>query len=207
MLRAQSMYERSKGKASQGSYKRAKEMMSEDWAMAVHPVLHLRLHGLGSSGDQVSRIGKQEQEEKRKKLLNAVGGFKPNETVFEVGSKGNSETAKLMKERRKALQKSVQRGLGSTQTRSMDEESGDRSAKGQKDVDVEMADDDDIIVSFLAYCACFETYHSAAGRLFLVIEVQRKRRAIGMRSFISHIRKRTLMPKRGKFHFVSWSPT
>lgn len=148
MLRAQSMYERSKGKASQGSYKRAKEMMSKDWGMVIHPVLHLRLHGLGSSTDEVGRAVEREQEqEKRKKLLSVVGGFRPNETVFEVGSKANSETAKLMKGRRKALQKSVQRGLGSTQTKSIHDESPDRAVNGVKDVEVEMADEDDIVVS------------------------------------------------------------
>lgn len=145
MVRAQGMYERSKGKASQESYKRTKVMMSEEWATAVHPVL--RLHGAEAedgAGSRQKREQEQEQEEKRKRLLSAVGAFRPNETVFEVGSKASSETAKLMRERRKALQKSAQRSLGSIETGTVRDESGDGAVK---DVDLEMADEDDIVVS------------------------------------------------------------
>jgi len=134
MCRAQGMYERSKGKASNGSYKRAKEIMGEEWKDAVHPVLMVR----GGGGTH--------EEENRKKLLSVVRSFKPKETVFEVGSgsKGGlgSDIAKLMKERRKTLQKSVQRRLALAQTRSVRDEDEDEV----KDGDVEMADEDEIVV-------------------------------------------------------------
>ena len=141
MYRAQGMYERSKGKASQEGYKRAKEMMSGD-SLGVHPVLILRGAGIVSNSAVSEKQG-QDDEEKRKKLLSAVKSFRPNETVFEVRSKVNSETLKLMRDRRKALEKSVQRRLG-TQTEAVrDEPVGEDVRNGH----VEMADEDDITVS------------------------------------------------------------
>jgi ATP-dependent RNA helicase DDX54/DBP10 len=138
MRRGHSMYERSKGKASPQSYKRAKEMMKDPkWLLScshsgIHPVI------LRNSGTH----DKREQEEARKNLLRVVNGFTPSETVFEVGSKGNSETAALMKERRKALQKSAQRAVSSGIT----VHEGHGVAKSKSKV-VEMADEDDIVVS------------------------------------------------------------
>ena len=140
MCRAQGMYERSKGKASNGSYKRAKEIMSEEWRDVVHPILMFRGGGTHE---------KKGEEENRKKLLGVVSTFRPKETVFEVGSssKGGlgtgSDVAKLMKERRKALQKSVQRSLALAQIKSVQDEDEDEVKNG----DVEMADEDEIVVS------------------------------------------------------------
>ncbi|KAF8893776.1 P-loop containing nucleoside triphosphate hydrolase protein [Infundibulicybe gibba] len=103
MKRGHAMYERSKGKASPPSYKRAKDMSKDP---RIHPVL---LRG-ADSGDRRAK------EEARKLLLQTVNSFRPPETVFEVGSKGNTANAALMRERRKALSKSAQRALASTST-------------------------------------------------------------------------------------------
>ncbi|KAF8210309.1 P-loop containing nucleoside triphosphate hydrolase protein [Mycena galopus ATCC 62051] len=103
MKRGHAMYERSKGKASPPSYKRAKEMTKDPkWILAgsdsgLHPVL---LRGDGGAE-------RRAKEEARKALLRTVNTFRPSETVFEVGSKGNTANAALMKDRRKALQPSV----------------------------------------------------------------------------------------------------
>lgn len=105
MRRGHAMYERSKGKASPQSYKRAKEMTQDPkWILAgsnsgMHPVL---LRGSDSHSLRA-------QEEARRNLLRAVNSFVPSETIFEAGSKTNPETATLMKERRKALLKSAHR--------------------------------------------------------------------------------------------------
>ncbi|PFH51505.1 hypothetical protein AMATHDRAFT_2962 [Amanita thiersii Skay4041] len=105
MSRGHTMYERSKGKASPQSYKRAKEMMKEPkWDLAgaeagIHPVL---LRGLGTDTERKTK-------EARMTLLQAVNSFRPSETVFEIGSRNNPATTALMKERRKALSKSQQR--------------------------------------------------------------------------------------------------
>ena len=107
MKRGHAMYERSKGKASPESYKRAKEMIKNpNWLLAgsesgIHPVL---LRGPGAEE-------KRQKENTRKALLRVVTSFTPSETVFETGSKGTSVTSALMKDRRKALKKSAQRSL------------------------------------------------------------------------------------------------
>ena len=62
-----------------------------------------------------------------------------------MGSKSHSETAALMKERRKALQKSVERAVVPTPTAKDEPERGPAPAMQ----DVEMADEDDIVVSTL----------------------------------------------------------
>ncbi|KAF8161117.1 DEAD-domain-containing protein [Crassisporium funariophilum] len=143
MKRGHAMYERSKGKASPASYKRAKEMAKDPkWLLAgsdsgIHPVL---LRGAGADE-------RRKKEEARKNLLRSVNAFKPSETVFEVGSKGKagSETAALMKERRKALDKSAQRALASTST-VLSQEQDDDAAYASRDV--EMADEDEITAVF-----------------------------------------------------------
>jgi len=139
MKRGHAMYERSKGKASPPSYKRAKEMTKDPkWLLAnsesgIHPVL------LRGPGAQEMR----ELEEVRKNLLRSVNAFTPSETVFEVGSKGSSETAALMKERRKALKKSAERAIASSSVVQDDDSEEESHPKMQ---DVEMADEEDIVV-------------------------------------------------------------
>ncbi|KAF9012354.1 ATP-dependent RNA helicase DBP10 [Cyathus striatus] len=135
MKRGHSMYERSKGKASPQSYKRAKEMMKDPkWLLAgsdsgIHPVL-LR----GADGAE-----KREKEDARKTLLRAVNSFSPSETIFETGTKGNTATASLMKERRKALSKCRQRSVTSGM-----QESADQPEPVHLDKVMELADEEDI---------------------------------------------------------------
>ena len=137
MKRGHAMYERSRGKASPASYRRAKEMMKDPkWLLAgsdsgIHPVL-LR---------DPDANGKRKIEEERKNLLRSVNAFRPGETVFEVGSKANSENATLMKERRKALKKSAQKALSSSSM--PDPKTDDDAFVGE---DVEMPDEDTLMV-------------------------------------------------------------
>ncbi|KAJ7680356.1 P-loop containing nucleoside triphosphate hydrolase protein [Mycena polygramma] len=142
MKRGHSMYERSKGKASPPSYKRAKEMTKDPkWILAgsdsgVHPVL-LR----GDDGPQ-RRI----REEARKTLLRSVNSFRPSETVFEVGTKGNTANAALMKDRRKALQRSAQRRLSASVVAETenDSEPDTKNAAGN----IQMANEEELAVVF-----------------------------------------------------------
>lgn len=146
MQRGHAMYERSKGKASPASYQRAKEMMKDTrgrWQLAgtnsgIHPVL-LKT----SSNAEARQI--REGESKKQALLKAVNSFRPVEIVFEIGNKGknSSETAALMKSRRKALEKSRER-----LTRAMEEheESSDEDNDAIPRQDVEMANEDEITV-------------------------------------------------------------
>lgn len=143
MKRGHAMYERSKGKASPPSYKRAKEMTKDaKWMLAgsdsgVHPVL-LR----GADGHE-----RRLKEEARKALLRTVNSFRPNETVFEIGTKGNAENAALMTKRRVALGKSAQRAAAvastSASTAVEDEPESDDNESG---AEIEMADEEEIAV-------------------------------------------------------------
>lgn len=126
VTRATKMYQRSQVKASQESYRRAKEMTKEDggrgWALAgstseengVHDVikrpgayglapLHLdqKVSSTGSSADEVLA---------RAALLSQVNTFRPSETVFEVGARGATPNALLMRDRRRVLAGKVKRG-------------------------------------------------------------------------------------------------
>ncbi|EEB98818.1 hypothetical protein MPER_01610 [Moniliophthora perniciosa FA553] len=143
MKRGHTMYERSKGKASPPSYKRAKEMIKDTkWILAgsetgVHPVL------LRASG----RVGIREKEQARQSLLRTISSFRPAETVFEVGARGKAGTANaaLMKQRRKALDKSVQKSTLSAVGNTAEEED---ALLVQDDHDVEMAGEDEIAAVF-----------------------------------------------------------
>jgi ATP-dependent RNA helicase DDX54/DBP10 len=146
MGKGHAMYERSKGKASQASYKRAKEMAREGvWGLAgaaetgVHPVL-LR-------GEGVDKNKRREEEDRRKALMKTVNAFRPTETVFEIGTKGNAnaENAALMKQRRKALSKAAQRAAAaSTSAAAVNTEPEEGNEDEGEGAEVEMADEADI---------------------------------------------------------------
>ncbi|KAI5478394.1 ATP-dependent rna helicase dbp10 [Pseudohyphozyma bogoriensis] len=104
--RGQKMYERGLQKASAESYRRAKELERKGKGLAssntgeqsgIHPIYdeYLKIAG-----------GDRNLEEQRANLMKIVNGFKPAETVFEIGSRGASANAQLMQERRKAMLKS-----------------------------------------------------------------------------------------------------
>ncbi|KAJ3724529.1 P-loop containing nucleoside triphosphate hydrolase protein [Lentinula raphanica] len=143
MQRAQTMYERSRGKASPSSYKRAKEMIKDPrWILAgsdtgIHPVL---LRG----SDEVQR---RAQAQARQTLLNAVNSFRPAETVFEIGTKGKASTTNsaLMKERRKALDKSVRRAQVGSSAPMIDDAT---DVVASTSTNVELANEDDIAMVF-----------------------------------------------------------
>lgn len=143
MKRGHTMYERSKGKASLQSYKRAKEMTKDSkWQLAgsdagVHPVLFR-----GSDATELRKA-----EEARKSLLKAVNAFTPSETVFEVGNKTSSVNAALMKQRRKALQKSAARAVttGSSAAQGGDETEDEEMRPSNE---LELADEEDIATVF-----------------------------------------------------------
>jgi ATP-dependent RNA helicase DDX54/DBP10 len=138
------MYERSKGKASPASYKRAKEMMKDPkWLLAgsdsgTHPIL-LR----GADANEKRKV-----EEAKKNLLRSVNAFRPGETVFEVGSKANSENLTLMKERRKALNKSAQKALASSSM--LDPKTDDDDDCTFVGGEVEMADEEALTVRYIS---------------------------------------------------------
>ncbi|KAF9235973.1 hypothetical protein BU15DRAFT_77470 [Melanogaster broomeanus] len=127
MERGQSMYERSRGKASAASYKRAKE--------------------IAKSGERTTlmatRSTRKEREKKKDVRWSVLWAPSAAETVFELGTRGKAGTvnAALMKERRKALAKAAERTVtvGPSSVAAEDVEVDDAA---QGDVTMEMADED-----------------------------------------------------------------
>lgn len=149
MRKGQGMYERSRGRASPASYTRAKEMSQDParWGLAtagaaggVHPVLQFK----GSAASQGSANAAADM--RRRALLVAVDSFRPSETALEIGSRGKNGNADLMKDRRKALTRAIQR-RGLAQASNSEDPAADLKNEGiAPDVDVEMAGQEEIDV-------------------------------------------------------------
>lgn len=175
--KGQAMYERSQGKASQESYRRAKEMTKDpSWGLAgsigeeaaVHPLFSAAAvsslaaaPGAIASG-QASKVKDPEAlAAARAALLASVNSFRPTETIFEIGSRGKNSSFQLMKERRKTLEKAVGRTTvaltsvvpGATKAgekgsgAAMDAEDAEEMSAMMGGGDIEMADEDDLEVS------------------------------------------------------------
>jgi ATP-dependent RNA helicase DDX54/DBP10 len=112
--KGQAMYERSQGKASQESYRRAKEMMKDpSWGLAgssveatsVHPMFR---HAAGAGNGQSAATSSTSDAilaQARAAIIARINNFTPAETVFEVGTRGKTVGAQLMQERRKTIGK------------------------------------------------------------------------------------------------------
>ncbi|KAH9016217.1 P-loop containing nucleoside triphosphate hydrolase protein [Lactarius hengduanensis] len=94
------------------THTRAKEMSQDParWGLAtagvaggVHPVLRIK----GSA--TIISSADPDADTRRRALLTAVDSFRPSETALEIGSRGKNGNAGLMKERRKALTRAVER--------------------------------------------------------------------------------------------------
>lgn len=92
MRKGQSMYERSRAKASGRGYRNAKDI---DIASVVND--HHRVHP--DFENEVSTSASHQT------LLNSLANFNPSETVMEMGNKGKTSVVGLMTERRRVLQK------------------------------------------------------------------------------------------------------
>ncbi|KAF8520354.1 P-loop containing nucleoside triphosphate hydrolase protein [Hysterangium stoloniferum] len=143
MRKGQSMYERSQGKASQASYKRAKEMVKGGkWILeggkevGAHPII-ISKNGVSTT-----------QDEARDALLKVVNSFRPNETVFEIGTRGQNEAAALMQSRRKALGKAINRAQVAESSRTADDDNDDEDNMATHEDNVELADEADIEAVF-----------------------------------------------------------
>ena len=199
MRKGHSMYERSKGKASQASYNRAKTMMKGDRSGLVgatstpHPVL-LR------SKDGASITKKLEEEKRRKELLMAVNAFRPNETVLEIGARGNAETAALMKQRRKALSKAAQRAqTASTSAAVVEDDERESDIEADVGGEAEMANEEEIAVGVTALCRRGPgLIHSYRPCLNPVRRVRTRRETIVIQNNTCRITKRAQIPRKGK---------
>lgn len=141
MKRGHAMYERSKGKATPASYKRAKDMTKDPkWLLAgsdggIHPVL---LRGATNPSETLSL------ENARQALLRTVNSFRPSETILEA--KGNAANAALMKDRRRALGKSVLRSQQAAVSAMTAPDIGEAEQVEEPSQDIEMANEEEIAV-------------------------------------------------------------
>ncbi|KAH7339679.1 DEAD-domain-containing protein [Rhizoctonia solani] len=162
MKRGHGLYMRTQGKASTASYTRAKAMVKDTtgtWSLAggesegaaVHPVFELVGNSKPDQGDVPEKDEKSEAavEAARMAMLRVVNGFRPTETVFEIGTRGKKVAgASLMKDRRKALEKAQKRVGGTTSAAAEDQEEALDEDEAVGVVQLEMADEDDIETAF-----------------------------------------------------------
>ncbi|KAK8846716.1 hypothetical protein IAR55_005803 [Kwoniella newhampshirensis] len=92
MMKGQAMYERSRAKANPLAYRQAKGLSR---AYAANSIPADPLFG---------NVGETSVTEDRARLLESVATYSPHETVFEVGHRGESAGALLMKNRRKLVE-------------------------------------------------------------------------------------------------------
>lgn len=123
------MYQRSRPTASQESHKRSKELLADEKFDPVHPLL---------------LDGDAQTESQRMDLLSTIASYRPTETVFEVGHRGQKKTneaAQIMRQRRQTLGKRIANAQEKKQKRSIegDELAAVAPADPESDVDLDEA--------------------------------------------------------------------
>lgn len=88
MKRGQSMFERSRAKANREAYKHVKAIAASSGPPNTHPAF-----GRNETTDDF-------QNEGRMRLLASIQAYQPQETIFEIGARGQQAAAQLMKQRR-----------------------------------------------------------------------------------------------------------
>ncbi|KAI4214842.1 MAG: hypothetical protein LQ351_002555 [Letrouitia transgressa] len=95
--KAEKLYLKTRNSASAESVRRAKDLISSKSWTALHPLFN----------------EKDEAEVAREKMLARVSGFRPQETVFEIGQRGGGrEAAEVMKKRRATIEARKQKTKG-----------------------------------------------------------------------------------------------
>lgn len=143
MVKGEKLYQRTKVAASAESIKRARDVVAKKaWADA-HPLF---AQGVGSA--ETARIA----------MLARVSGFRPSETIFEIGQRGlkRSEAANVMRERRTRIKIDPMKKRGAeadiAAERQEDEEAeaeADSDVGGDdEDVDMDAASDGELATAF-----------------------------------------------------------
>ncbi|KAK2763318.1 ATP-dependent RNA helicase dbp10 [Arachnomyces sp. PD_36] len=125
--KGEKLYLRTRNAASSESAKRAKDVVGSDEWMGLHPLF----------GDKEKGQG---MEAEREKMLARVAGYKPQETIFEVGGrrtgkKGNEEAIDMMRKIRSTYE------WKKTRKQQKKEQGGDEAAPRQKQQDEDSASD------------------------------------------------------------------
>ncbi|KAG1304924.1 hypothetical protein G6F64_008790 [Rhizopus arrhizus] len=96
-MNAYKLYNRTKSRAAPESYSRAKEVIKKKNYSQLHPLLK---HTVGTSAADIERAN----------MIQAISGFRPAETIFEVGVRGSRKltpATAMMRERREAVGKVI----------------------------------------------------------------------------------------------------
>ncbi|EGE01286.1 ATP-dependent RNA helicase DBP10 [Trichophyton equinum CBS 127.97] len=142
-IRGEKLYMRTRNSASAESAKRAKDIVAADAWVTIHPLFN----------DESSRL-----EVEREQMLARVGGYKPQETVFEVmgkrgGKSGNEEAVEVMRKIRSVMErKKIRRELASqhsplqnSKEGKVDDDAGENLGdKSDDDIDASIQDDPDM---------------------------------------------------------------
>ncbi|KAK2745371.1 ATP-dependent RNA helicase dbp10 [Onygenales sp. PD_40] len=132
-VKGEKLYMRTRNSASSESAKRAKDVVGSDEWMMLHPLFN----------DETSRL-----EEEREKMLARIGGYKPQETIFEIGGrrggkKGTEEAIDMMRNIRSTFESKRARKESENQLTQQTEQSRTTDALVSNPDDDEMADFDD----------------------------------------------------------------
>ncbi|KAB8297754.1 hypothetical protein EYC80_001555 [Monilinia laxa] len=125
-IKGERLYVKTRNSASSESAKRAKEVVASKGWMELHPLFKDVTNGA---------------EQARLEMLAKISGFRPNETVFEIGQKGkaaHSEAAEIMRHRREKIIPRRQKEEDEKAAAAAEEDNDDSPAE---------ADDDDLEVT------------------------------------------------------------
>ncbi|KAI1639799.1 P-loop containing nucleoside triphosphate hydrolase protein [Biscogniauxia mediterranea] len=137
--KAEKLYLRTRNSASSQSARRAKEIVASKGWMQVHPIF----------GEELG-----DAENARAEMLAKISGFKPQETIFEIGRTG--KPGKSSRNDAAEVMKSLRERFGPRRTGKEDEKEAEDPDGGSSDVEIddagglaeeedeEMADGDDI---------------------------------------------------------------
>lgn len=132
--KGEKLYMKTRNSASSESAARSKEIVASKGWLQLHPLFN----------DETN-----DAEQARLDMLARISGFRPQETIFEIGTKGKAkytEAAEMMKQRREKI--IPRRQKEEEEKRAKEVEESDNAQSGSKNEDVEDEDDDlDITIS------------------------------------------------------------
>lgn len=158
--KGQKLYEKSQQKASAESYRRAKDLMTAGNGLAGSVKEAKSVHPIFSSFTTDETAGAAvATEAARANLLAAVNSFRPPETVFEVGKRGKTPAAQLMRTRRVQLQRITgKQAAAAAEKKQQEEQENEIAAEEEEEMgqdgrveNLEAAAEGDIEVNFSAF--------------------------------------------------------
>ncbi|KAI5920187.1 P-loop containing nucleoside triphosphate hydrolase protein [Camillea tinctor] len=121
--KAEKLYLRTRNSASSQSARRAKEVVASKGWMQVHPLF----------GEELGEV-----ENARAEMLAKISGFKPQETIFEIGRTG--KPGKSSRNDAAEVMKSLRERFGPRRTGKEDEQEAEDPDAGSSDVGIDDAD-------------------------------------------------------------------